>query len=53
MFLFIVCLTGCDPLKSFDYYIDGDFVFAYKDYGNEIARLYLYSLSEEGKQKNV
>ena len=53
MVLFLLCLIGCDydPLKRFDYYTDGDFVFAYKDYENEIERTYLYSLSEEGRQK--
>ena len=51
MVLFIVCLTSCDPLKSFEYYTDGDFVFAYKDYGGGIESLYLYALSDEGYQK--
>ena len=52
MFLFMLGLSGCgDPLKIYDYYIEGDFVFAYKDFGDGIERCYLYGLSEEGKQK--
>lgn len=50
--LFIVCLTGCDPMGLYDYYEEGDFVFAYLD-KDKYDKLYLYSLSEEGKQKNV
>ena len=52
MFLFMLGLSGCgDPLKIYDYYIEGDFVFAYSKDEIETQRLSLYGLSEEGKNK--
>ena len=51
MVLFIGCLTSCDPLKSFDYYEEGDFIFAYEKYNDGTERLSLYGLSDNGKTK--
>lgn len=47
-----LALSSCyDPKDVYNYYEEGDFVFAYKDFGNGVERLYLYGLSKEGKQK--
>ncbi len=51
MVLFIVCLTSCDPMGFYNYYEDGDFVFAYSKDDIETQSLSLYGLSEEGKKK--
>lgn len=49
-----LALSSCyDPKDVYNYYEEGDFVFAYKDFGDGVERLYLYGLSKEGKQKNV
>ena len=51
MVLFLICLIGCNPMGFYDYYEDGDFVFAYSKDDIESQELSLYGLSEEGKKK--
>ena len=40
-----------DPLKIYDFYDEGDFVFAYNEFAGGKERTYLYGLSDEGKKK--
>lgn len=52
-FLLSLSLLSCfDPKESFDYYTEGDFVFAHKSFQDGNKKLYLYGLSQEGKQKD-
>ena len=52
IFLLSFSISSCrDPKDTYDYYVDGDYVFAYKEFPNGLEKLYLYGLSEEGKQK--
>lgn len=50
MLLFIVCLSGCNPMLIYDLYEEGDYVFAYLD-KDKYDKLYLYGLTGEGRQK--
>lgn len=54
--LFSLTLSGCielefDPMNHFNYYDEGDFVFATYKREESDPKLYLYGLTEEGKQK--
>ena len=52
IFLLSFSISSCrDPKDTYDYYVDGDYVFAYNKFADGIERMYLYGLSEEGKQK--
>ncbi len=54
--LFSLILSGCielefDPMNHYNYYEEGDFVFATYKQENLNPKLHLYGLTDEGKQK--